>query len=649
MAETLWQPDRAQIVRSNIQQFMTLVSMRTQIQLKDYAGLYQWSIDDPETFWSLMWDYGQVRAKAKGETVLVQGDRMPGARWFPDARLNFAENLLRYTDDRPALVFRNDMGQRDSLSYGALFQRVAELAAGLRRAGVSRGDCVAGFVPNVINTVVAMLATTSIGAVWTACSPDFGIQGVLDRFGQTRPKVLFTTDGYHYNGKTFNSLERLSAVLPQLPDIRQVVVMPYVETAPDLSLLPGAVLLDAFIDPTATTIEFTQVNFDSPLCILYSSGTTGVPKCIVHSVGGALLQHLKEHQLHTDLRREDTLFYYTTCGWMMWNWMISALATGSTVVLFDGSPFAPTPHILWDIVEQEKVSVFGTSAKYIAAQEKAGVKPRNSHRLGALRIILSTGSALMHESFEYVYRDIKTDLCLSSISGGTDILSCFALGSPVLPVRAGELQCRGLGMAVEVWDDAGNPVTHGKGELVCTRPFPAMPIGFWNDPEGDRFKGAYFSTFSNVWAQGDYAELTPDGGVIIHGRSDAVLNPGGVRIGTAEIYRQVEKVAAVLECVAIGQSWQDDVRVILFVVLKPGQTLDPALEQEIRSTIRNNTTARHVPARIIQVTDIPRTLTGKIVELAVRSVVEGRPVRNQDALENPQALALYSNLPQLRC
>ncbi|WP_298717633.1 acetoacetate--CoA ligase [uncultured Oceanisphaera sp.] len=648
MNRILWQPDAMQIERSNLHRFMQQAGERAGMHVDRYDTLYRWSIERPEDFWSLVWDFAEVKASERGERVLVDGERMPGARWFPEARLNYAENLLRFCDERPALVFRNEAGRRDSLSYAELHRRVAQVAAGLRRVGVVEGDRVAGFVPNVIDTVVAMLATASLGAVWTACSPDFGLQGVLDRFGQTTPKVIFTTDGYLYNGKTFNSLERLAQVLPHLPEPCRLVVMPYLDTTADLSLVPGAVLLDDFIDPAATTLEFTQVAFDSPLCILYSSGTTGVPKCIVHGVGGTLLQHLKEHQLHTDLKREDTLFYYTTCGWMMWNWMLSGLATGATLVLFDGSPFAPTAEVLWDIVEQEKVTVFGTGAKYIAAQEKAGIRPGTSHRLDALRTILSTGSALTHESFEYVYREVKRDLCLSSISGGTDILSCFALGCPILPVRAGELQCRGLGMAVEIRDD-GRPVASGKGELICSRPFPAMPIGFWNDSDGHKYHDAYFSTFDNVWAHGDYAELTPSGGVVIHGRSDAVLNPGGVRIGTAEIYRQVEKVAAVQEAVAIGQSWQDDVRVVLFVVLKPGYRLDTALEQEIRQTIRSNTTPRHVPSKIIQVADIPRTRTGKLVELAIRSTVEGQQVKNLDALANPEALALYRDLPQLTC
>ncbi|GAA3537899.1 acetoacetate--CoA ligase [Zobellella aerophila] len=648
MNKVLWQPDTKRIARSNLHRFMQQAGERACTHFDNYDRLHRWSVERPEDFWSLVWDFTGVQASERGERVLVDGQRMPGARWFPEARLNYAENLLRFGDDRPALVFRNEAGRRDSLSYADLHRRVAQVSSGLRRVGVVEGDRVAGFVPNVIDTAVVMLATASLGAVWTACSPDFGLQGIIDRFGQTSPKVLFTTDGYLYNGKAFDSLQRLAQVLPHLPELGRLVVMPYLNAEPDLSPVPGAVLLNDFIDPAATTPEFTQVAFDSPLCILYSSDTTGVPKCIVHGVGGTLLQHLKEQQLHTDLGRQDTLFYYTTCGWMMWNWMLSGLATGATLVLFDGSPLAPTAEVLWDIVEQEGVTVFGTSAKYIAAQEKAGIRPLHSHRLDALRTLLSTGSPLTHESFEYVYREVKNDLCLSSISGGTDILSCFALGCPILPVHAGELQCLGLGMAVDIWDH-GRPVVSGKGELVCSRPFPAMPIGFWNDSDGRKYRDAYFSTFDHVWAQGDYAELTSNGGVVIHGRSDAVLNPGGVRIGTAEIYRQVEKVEAVQEAVAIGQNWQDDVRVILFVVLNPGYRLNTALEQEIRQIILSNTTPRHVPGKIIQVADIPRTRTGKLVELAIRSTVEGRPVKNMEALANPEALEWYRDLPQLKC
>jgi acetoacetyl-CoA synthetase len=627
---------------------MRRLNQRHGLALVDYDDLYRWSIDEASAFWSELWDYAEVKAARKGERVLVEADRMTQAQWFPDARLNFAENLLSRRDDKTALVFRNETHGRQALSYAQLYKRVAQLAAGLKDAGVGWGDRVAGFMPNCIDAVVAMLATTSLGAVWSSCSPDFGIHGVLDRFGQIEPKVLFTTDGYCYNGKTLDSLAKISEVVAELDVIERVVVVPFISDDPNITALPKATLLSDFEDTTATEITFVSVPFNHPLYVMYSSGTTGVPKCIIHSVGGTLLQHLKEHKLHTDLGPEDVLFYYTTCGWMMWNWLVSGLASGVTLVLFDGSPFAPQAEVLWDIAEQERISVFGTSAKYIAELEKAGVKPRRSHDLSSLRAVLSTGSPLAHESFDYVYRDIKEDLLLASISGGTDIISCFALGCPIKPVYRGELQCLALGMAVAIYDDSGRPVEQQKGELVCTQAFPAMPIGFWNDPDGVKYHDAYFGTFPNTWAHGDFGEITAHRGLIIHGRSDAVLNPGGVRIGTAEIYRQVEKVGEVLESIAVGQEWRGDVRVVLFVVLRVGLTLDSALIDRIKRTIRIETTPRHVPAKIIQVAAIPRTTSGKIVELAVRKIIHGQRVKNQDALANPEALALYQELPELQ-
>ncbi|MEH6625023.1 MAG: acetoacetate--CoA ligase [Motiliproteus sp.] len=648
MDQPLWSPTQQQIESSNLAAFMARIKSQYGVQLQDYPSLQSWSVDHKEQFWSLLWDYAGVRAEHKGERVLEQGERMLGARWFADARLNFAENLLRRRDRHTALVFRGEQGRRQTLSYAELYQRTAALAAALREQGVVSGDRVAGFMPNIIDTIVAMLATTSLGAVWSSCSPDFGINGVLDRFGQIQPKVLFTTDGYYYNGKTIHTLERVAGLAAQLDSVKTIVVVPFVESQPDISMLDRAQLLSDFEQSQVTEIEFQQVPFDHPLYVMYSSGTTGVPKCIVHSVGGTLIQHLKEHLLHTDLKPADTLFYYTTCGWMMWNWLVSGLAVGATLVLFDGSPFAPQPEILFDVAEQEGITVFGTSAKYIAALEKAGVKPRLSHDLSKLRAILSTGSPLAHESFDYVYRDIKADLLLASISGGTDIVSCFALGCPILPVYRGELQCLGLGMAVDIFDDEGNSIRQQKGELVCTQPFPAMPICFWDDEDQAKFRAAYFETFDNIWAHGDYGEITAHGGLIIHGRSDAVLNPGGVRIGTAEIYRQVEKVDEVLESICVGQSWQDDVRVLLFVRLREGVMLDESLLQRIRQKIRSETTPRHVPAKVIQVADIPRTISGKIVELAVRKVIQGEEVKNKDALANPEALELYRDLDELQ-
>ncbi|WP_226667153.1 acetoacetate--CoA ligase [Microbulbifer aggregans] len=651
-AQPLWQPTAEAIAATQMDAFRRHINEKFALQLADYADLYQWSVDEREHFWAELWDVAGVVAETRGERVLG-ADVMPGAEWFPGARLNFAENLLRYRDDKVALVERLENGSRRQLTYAELFARVGNLASALESAGVARGDRVAGFMPNIIDTVVAMLATTSLGAIWTSCSPDFGINGVLDRFGQVQPKILFACEGYFYNGKTIDSLPRLEEIVAQIDSIEKLVVVPVArsaaETAEAISALERAVVLDGFLETApARELTFVQTEFNHPLYIMYSSGTTGVPKCIVHGVGGTLLQHLKEHQLHTDMRREDTLFYFTTCGWMMWNWLVSGLACGATLVLFDGSPFYPKAQSLWDMADEEGISVFGTSAKYIAALEKDGCKPRESHKLDKLRAVLSTGSPLAHEGFRYVYRDIKEDVCLSSISGGTDIISCFALGNPTLPVYAGELQCRGLGMAVEVWNDDGKAVTQEKGELVCAKSFPCMPISFWNDPDGSKYHGAYFDSWPGVWAHGDYAEITGHGGVVIYGRSDAVLNPGGVRIGTAEIYRQVEKVEEVLDSICIGQEWGDDVRVVLFVVLREGLALDDELTQKIRTTIRANTTPRHVPAKVIQVADIPRTISGKIVELAVRNVVHGKPVKNQEALANPQALALFENLEELQ-
>ena len=652
MTTPLWQPSAERINDSNMQQFMLQMNAKHQLNMQSYADLHAWSVDDIATFWGEIWQLSGVVAQHKGDTILNQGDRMPGAEWFPEAKLNYAENLLKHRDSATALVFCGEDGKRLELSYADLYLRVAQLSSALRQHGIQPGDRVAGFMPNVIDTVVAMLAASSIGAVWSSCSPDFGINGVLDRFGQIKPRILFTTDGYLYNGKTLNSLERVAGIAAQLDSIERIIVCDHVDTRADLSVLeaavPGkAVHLNAFIDADATEVEFTPMNFADPLYVMYSSGTTGVPKCIVHSIGGTLLQHNKEHILHTDVKRDDVLFYYTTCGWMMWNWLVNGLSVGCTVVLYDGSPFKQ-PAIMMDMAEQEKVSIFGTSAKYIAAIEKAGIKPAQSHDLSNLRAILSTGSPLAHESFDYVYTDIKQDILLASISGGTDIVSCFALGCPILPVYRGQLQCAGLGMAVEIFNDDGHPVQQEKGELVCTKPFPCMPIYFWDDKDGRKYHDAYFDQFENIWAHGDYGEITAENGVIIHGRSDAVLNPGGVRIGTAEIYRQVEAVAGVQESIVIGQSWDDDVRVILFVVLKPGIQLDDDLVKTIKQQIRANTTPRHVPAKVIQVADIPRTISGKIVELAVRKVVHNELVKNKDALANPEALDLFANLPELQ-
>ncbi len=620
--------------------------------MASYADLHAWSVDDLATFWDEIWQLMEVRAQHKGQRILQHERQMPGASWFPDAKLNYAENLLKYRDNQTALIFRGEDGKRLELTYAQLYVQVARLSSALRQHGIQPGDRIAGFMPNVIDTVVAMLAVSSVGAVWSSCSPDFGINGVLDRFGQIKPRILFTTDGYLYNGKTLNSLQRVAGIAAQLDSIEKIIVCDHIEQGADLSLLeqsvPGkAVYLDDFVDHQATQINFAPMNFADPLYVMYSSGTTGVPKCIVHSIGGTLLQHGKEHILHTDVTREDVLFYYTTCGWMMWNWLVSGLAVGCTLVLYDGSPFK-YPEIMMDVAETERISIFGTSAKYIAAIEKAGVTPNQSHDLSQLRTLLSTGSPLAHESFDYVYQHIGQDLLLASISGGTDIMSCFALGCPILPVYRGQLQAAGLGMAIAIYNDDGQPVEQEKGELVCSKPFPSMPICFWDDADGRKYHDAYFDQFDNIWAHGDYGEITAQQGVIIHGRSDAVLNPGGVRIGTAEIYRQVEAVEGVQESIVVGQNWHDDVRVILFVVLKPGVNLDDTLCTRIKQQIRANTTPRHVPAKIIQVADIPRTISGKIVELAVRKIIHNEVVKNKDALANPETLGLFANLAELQ-
>ncbi|WP_324709666.1 acetoacetate--CoA ligase [Pseudomonas citronellolis] len=646
----LWTPSAERIAASRMDAFRRQVNQRHGLALADYPALHAWSIEHREAFWQAIVDSFDVRFHSPPRTVLEEGPRMPDARWFPGATLNFAEHLLRRRDEATAVVAIGEDGSRESLSHAELAAQVAGLQRSLRAAGVGPGGRVAAFMPNTWQTLVGMLAATSLGATWSSCSPDFGTQGVIDRFGQIEPKVLIACAGYRYAGKVLDLTGKLNEILEKLPSLQQLVVVPYArpEARPtDYKSVALTTLWNDFYQSGGEP-EFTPVPFAHPLYILYSSGTTGVPKCIVHSTGGVLLQHLKEHALHTDLHSGDVLFYYTTCGWMMWNWLVSGLAVGASLVLYDGSPFHPGPERLMDLVDAEAIKVFGTSAKYIAALEKAGVRPAQTHSLDSLQTLLSTGSPLVHESFDYVYRDIKADLCLSSISGGTDIVSCFALGNPTAPVWRGELQCKGLGMAVEVWDDDGRRLRSGKGELVCTRHFPSIPVGFWNDPQGEKFHDAYFATFPGIWAHGDYAEETAHGGLVIHGRSDAVLNPGGVRIGTAEIYRQVEKVDEVLESIAIGQDWQGDVRVVLFVRLREGVQLDESLEEKIRRTIRANTTPRHVPAKIIAVADIPRTLSGKIVELAVRNVVHGRPVKNTDALANPQALELYRELEELK-
>ena len=645
--QPLWRPTSEQIAGSNMTAFARDAALRWGRVFDDYTALHQWSVSEPGEFWASVWKMAGVIASGKIDPVVENPKRLPGARWFPNVRLNFARNLLRRRDDAPALIFRSEAKIKRTLSYAELYRQVAGLAGTLRQAGIGPGDRVCGFMPNMPETVSAMLATASVGATWSSCSPDFGVQGVLDRFGQITPRVLFSADGYFYNGKAHDSLEKLRKIQQGLPSLEHTVVVPFFSNDPDLSQIAGAVSVDEF-SSSEEEIDFVDLPFDHPLYIMYSSGTTGVPKCIVHGAGGSLLQHLKEQQLHVGLRPDDRLFYFTTCGWMMWNWLVSGMSTGCTLVLYDGSPFANEGNVLLDAIDDEGITVFGTSARYIAGLEKQGLKPAKTHQLSSVKTILSTGSPLSETSYEYIYRDFKADVCLSSISGGTDIISCFMLGNPNLPVYAGEIQCRGLGMAVEFWNQRNESVTDATGELVCTRSFPSTPIGFWQDPEDERFLKAYFAEHPGIWTHGDYGELTESGGIVIQGRSDAVLNPAGVRIGTAEIYRQVETISEVVDSIAVGQDWQGDERVVLFIVLKAGIKLNDRLIETIKLTIRQNTTPRHVPAKIIQVADIPRTISGKIVELAVRKVIHNRPVENTDALANPETLDLFTNLPELQ-
>jgi len=651
----------------------------------DYAALHAWSVSDIASFWLAVWHFCGVRdsdgaSPTERKQVGVGLDRMAppdealGPRWFPDVKLNYAEHLLRGDDTRVALIAWSERGAERRLDYQELRRAVARVAEALRRAGVGPGDRVAAMLPNIPESVIAMLAASSIGAIWSACSPDFGTGAVIDRFGQIAPKVLFVADGYRYAGKAMDTLPRAAEVIAMLPSVERVVVIPWLRADADdepLRSLPRAVTWDEFVDVGEPALQFVPLPFAHALCIVYSSGTTGLPKCMVHSAGGALLQHLKELMLHTDLHGDDRIFYFTTCGWMMWNWLISSLAVGATLVLYDGSPLARgldydsttksgRADILWDLAAREEVSIFGTSAKYLALLEKEGVTPARTHDLRSLRTILSTGSPLAESSFDYVYRDVKQDVHLASISGGTDLLSCFVLGVPTAPVWRGEIQGAGLGMAVESWSRDGQRVIGAPGELVCRRPFPSMPVSFWNDADGSRYRAAYFESFPAVWRHGDWIEETLHGGYIILGRSDATLNPGGVRIGTAEIYRQVEALPEIVECVAVGQEVARsgtvatdgtrpvaDVRIVLFVRLRSGLTLDDELRDRIRQRIREYTSPHHVPRKVIQVADLPRTISGKISEIAVREAIHGRPIANVDALANPQSLDLFRNLPEL--
>ncbi len=636
----LWTPSGARTILGD---FNEKAESETGQSFPDYQALWRWSVENQEDFWDKVWDFCGVIGD-KGDAVLSDPDKMFGAQFFPQGRVNFAENLLRRRDGETAIVFRNEKAEERSLSFKELYEQVSKWQQAFKAAGVKEGDRVAGYMPNIPETIVAMLAATSLGAIWSSASPDFGVQGVIDRFGQIEPKILVSVDGYYYNGKEVDCLAKIKEVQPQIKGLEKTVIVPFLGKGALDGTVSQAEFLDGF-EPG--DVEFNRVEFNHPLFIMFSSGTTGVPKCIVHGHGGTLIQHLKEHKLHCDVKPGDKVFYFTTCGWMMWNWLVSALACEATILLFDGSPFYPDGNVLWDYTSKHQCTFFGTSAKYIDALKVNGLKPGEGHDLSALRTMASTGSPLVHESFDYVYEHIKSDLHLASISGGTDIVSCFMLGNPLSPVWRGEIQGPGLGMAVDVFDEDGTSASGASGELVCTEPFPCMPVGFWDDEGDAKYRGAYFERFDDIWCHGDWVEKTPHGGFIIHGRSDATLNPGGVRIGTSEIYRQVEQVEAVAESIAVGQDWDGDVRVILFVVLKSGHTLDEGLIKEIKTRIRTGASPRHMPAKVIQVADIPRTKSGKITELAVRDVVMGRKVKNVEALANPEALEMYKDLPEL--
>ena len=649
MTKLLWKPSEERKKSANMTAFIKFVNNQYNQKFDSYDELYNWSIDNIPDFWATMWDFVDIRASKSYDTVVDDPGKMPGTKWFAGAKLNFAENLLRYRDDHIALIFKGEGQEPAKITYAELYDQVARLSRSLREQGVTAGDRVAGFMPNMIETVVAMLAATSIGAIWSSCSPDFGIKGVLDRFGQIQPRVLFTANGYFYNGKTFDSLERVAGILKNLPSIEKVIVVPYTEKRADISNIPNAMHYEDFLSrESGLEIQFDQLPSDHPLYIMFTSGTTGLPKCMVQGVAGVLINQLKELKLHADVKRDDTIFYFTTCGWMMWNWLVCSLALGATILLYDGSAFHPDAGALWKLAQDENMTIFGTSAKYLAEVERQELKPSEKFNLSNLKTILSTGSPLSIESFEFVYQHIKKDVLLASISGGSDINGCFAGGNPIGPVYTGELQRRCLGMKVEVFDAQGKPVVKQKGELVCTAPSPSMPLYFWNDPDNQKYHNAYFDVYPGIWRHGDYAEITENDGVIIYGRSDATLNPGGVRIGTAEIYRQVENFDEIADSLVIGQNWENDVRVILFVKLAEDVELTEDLIKRIKTAIRQNTTPRHVPAKIIAIDDIPYTINMKKVELAVWNIIHNQPVLNLDALANPQSLELYKNIKELQ-
>jgi acetoacetyl-CoA synthetase len=647
MTEPLWIPSDERIEATNMYRFMQFVNQKHNKSFSRYEELHQWSIEDISTFWADWWDFADIRASRKWTSVIDDPEKMPGAKWFEGSQLNFAENLLRFRDEEPALVFRGEDSVRRTMSYSTLYNQVAKTAAALKHEGVMPGDRVVGFMPNMPESIIAMLAAASLGAIWSSCSPDFGIKGVLDRFGQTRPKILFSADGYFFKGKRIDSLERIGGIAQEIPTLEKIVVVSYISDAPSLSGLVNGVHFHEFIDNDADDIPFAQLPFNHPLYIMYSSGTTGLPKCMVQSGGGVLLHQLKELRLHSDLKREDTIFYFTTCGWMMWNWLTTSLAVGATLVLYDGNPFYPGPEAMWQMAQDEKITIFGTSAGYIAALKNSGVKPAEEFDLQPMKALLSTGSPLSKEDFHFIYDHIKDDMQLASISGGSDLNGCFMLGNPMGPVYEGEIQCLGLGMDVYAYGPDSKPVVGQKGELVCAAPFPSMPIYFWNDEDGQKYHAAYFESFPGVWTHGDFIEITEHGGVIMYGRSDATLNPGGVRIGTSEIYSILDRIEEIEDSVVVGQKWQNDVRVILFVKMKQDGVLTDELKGNMKQKIRQMASPRHVPAKIISVPDIPYTLNMKKVELAVQKVIHGKEVKNKMALRNPESLDIFSAIKEL--